>query len=183
MKHSLPGIKTTLPAKQWHLSETGRFRCNLLAEKISPYSPDTIVSSPEPKARETAQIVADNFHLSVDVVHGLREHNRDNYLWAKKEEFEQDVANFFKFPHLLVMGQETADQAHNRFVAAINSVIEKYPVGNIVVIAHGTVITLFVSRLFELEAFTFWERLGMPSFVVLSLPQWELVTVVEDVEA
>jgi hypothetical protein len=30
--------------------------------------------------------------------------------------------------------------------------------------------------------FSFWQRLGLPSFVVLSLPKMELVTVVENIE-
>jgi hypothetical protein len=49
------------------------------------------------------------------------------------------------------------------------------------VIAHGTVITLFVAYYMGLPALPLWQRLGLPSFVVLTLPGCGLAEVVEDV--
>jgi broad specificity phosphatase PhoE len=184
VKHSLPDIIPTVPAHQWHLSEVGRLRCQALAEKIVGYSPKVIVSSNEPKAVETAQIVAN--HLSqastCQIIAGLHEHDRSNVEWQSEEQFEVQVAEFFRHPHTLVMGQETATQAYERFAHAVASVIKSYPHSNIAVVAHGTVITLLVARAVGLEPFSFWKRLGLPSFVVLSLPKMEWVTVVENIE-
>jgi broad specificity phosphatase PhoE len=60
------------------------------------------------------------------------------------------------------------------------------PVGNVIVIAHGTVIALFVAyytSLPVLPLLPLWRRLGLPSFVVLTLQGFGLVVeVVEDVE-
>lgn len=57
----------------------------------------------------------------------------------------------------------------------------RHPVGNIIIVAHGTVITLFVSRRAGLEPFPFWKRLALPSFVVLSLPDQAVESVVDDI--
>lgn len=172
-----------LPANQWHLSQAGRNRCKPLAVKVAYYSPDVIVASVEPKAAETAQIVAAHLNRTYHIVEGLHEHDRSNLDWVDKQQFEAQVAEFFKHPQALVMGKETANQAHERFARTITSLIERYPYTNIAVVAHGTVITLFVARAVGLEPFLLWQRLGLPSFVVLSLPGLELTTVVESVEA
>jgi hypothetical protein len=43
------------------------------------------------------------------------------------------------------------------------------------------VIALFVAQHTRLPALPLWQRLGLPSFVVLTLPEFGLVEVVEDV--
>jgi broad specificity phosphatase PhoE len=56
------------------------------------------------------------------------------------------------------------------------------PAGNVIVIAHGTVIALFVAYCTSLPVLPLWRRLGLPSFVVLTLPGFGLVVeVVADV--
>ncbi len=49
---------------------------------------------------------------------------------------------------------------------------------NIVVVSHGTVMSLFVSRHNPIEAFTFWQKLEMPAYLVLSTPHYKLLDVV-----
>ncbi len=39
VKHSLPEIVPALPANEWRLSEGGRPRCRVLAERLAAYSP------------------------------------------------------------------------------------------------------------------------------------------------
>lgn len=108
VKHALPEIIPALPANQWHLSEVGRAQCTALAGQLGTYAPAALVSSSEPKALETAHLVAQRMHTSVQVVDGL-----------------------------------------------------------------------YVARATGLEPFTLWKRLGLPSFVVLTFPQYEIIRVVE----
>jgi broad specificity phosphatase PhoE len=182
IKHSLPEIIPSLPAHQWHLSEMGRFRCKALAEKIAGYSPDVIVSSIEPKAVQTAQLVANHLNQTFQIIEELHEHDRSNVEWRSTSQFEAQVAEFFQRPQTLVMGKETAVQAYERFAKAVASMMREYPHHTIAIIAHGTVITLLVARAVGLEPFTFWKRLGLPSVVVLSLPKMDLVRVIENID-
>ncbi len=80
------------------------------------------------------------------------------------------------------MGNETADEAHARFAAAVEAVCARHSARNIMVVAHGTVITLLVARRAGLEPFPFWKRLGLPSFVALSLPDHAMQTVCDHIE-
>lgn len=181
VKHSLPEVIPAIPASQWRLSPRGRTRCKTLAEKLMPYSPDVIVSSIEPKAVETAQLIAGQMDKPFHTCEGLHEHDRTDVEFLGREQFESRVQDFFRHPDELVMGRETAHQARDRFSHALTSVTAKYPDKSIAVVAHGTVITLFVETLTGLEPYQFWKKLDLPSFVVFSLPGYKLVTTIESV--
>ncbi len=181
VKHSLPEMIPTIPAKQWKLSNEGQLRCKRLAEKLASYSPEIVISSTEPKAIETAQNIARHMGTSFRTLEGLHEHDRAGVGFLHREQFESRVHELFEHPDELVMGAETANQARERFTNALLSIETEYPDQNIVVVAHGTVITLFVEEVTGLEPFPFWRKLDVPSFVVLSLPGHELITVMESV--
>jgi broad specificity phosphatase PhoE len=181
VKHSLPAVIPTIPAKEWTLSKAGQIRCKALAERLASYSPEIVISSVEPKATETAQIIARRLQTPVHTFVGLHEHDRTGVEFLGKEQFKTRVNDFFIRRDELVLGRETAHQAYERFSKALASVERKYPKKNIVVVSHGTVITLFVERVSDLDVFSFWRNLDLPSFVVLSLPQHSLVTTVESI--
>jgi broad specificity phosphatase PhoE len=167
IRHGRPQIDPFMPAREWALSEEGRRLCRPLADKLALYEPDVIVSSTEPKAVETARIVAEHLSRPFEVVEGLHEHDRSNVPFYAPQVFEQRVASFFQQSTELVFGRETAAQARERFSHAMKGVLEKYADGNVAVVAHGTVITLFVAAHVEIEPFAFWKGLGIPSLVVM----------------
>ena len=91
------------------------------------------------------------------------------------------MADFFARPVCLVLGSETGADAHARFATALDRVIETYPRGNLAVVTHGTVISLFVSKATGTDPLSFWQRLQLPALVVLSLPEFRLLDVEEEV--
>jgi broad specificity phosphatase PhoE len=97
------------------------------------------------------------------------------------EAFQAAVKHFFEAPDQLVFGEETADEAYARFARAVTHMRTHYPQKTVIIITHGTVISLFVSRLFELAPYPFWAHLTLPSFVVLEHPPWQLQNVVKDI--
>lgn len=181
IKHSLPEIRETIPAREWRLSEEGRGRCKSLAELIRPYSIQQVVSSLEPKAIETGQLLAGFIETPFSTCEGLHEHDRTNGPFLVRREFEEKVALFFEKSSELVMGGETADEAHSRFQKAVQKLLSSFPNTNLAVVAHGTVISLYVSRLIGIDPFPLWKQLGLPSFVALSLPKYHLMGVTERV--
>ena len=171
VRHSISQTDPNKPAAQWGLSEEGRQRCRPLAEQLVPYRPDIIITSTETKAQETGRLVAEILNLPVQTAPNLHEHERGNVGWfASKADFEAQVGRFFAEPGELVFGEETADQSHHRFAQAVAEVVGRYPEQNIVIVTHGTVLSLFISRSAGLDSFSFWQRLDMPAYVVISLP-------------
>ncbi len=181
VRHSLPHIDPQIPARQWRLSETGRTRCLPLARDLEAHQPTRIVSSLEPKAIETGQIVAERLGLPFNTYEGLHEHDRSNVDFMDKADLNSSVARLFQRPDQMVYGKETADQAHFRFAGMVAEVMQLYGEGNIAIVAHGTVIALFVARAAGIEPLPVWKRLGLPSFAVLSLPGPRLITVNEGI--
>lgn len=169
VKHSLPKIIEDLPAREWRLSEEGRSRAKRLAEQLMQYQPEVIVSSMELKAQETAEIVARNYNLTFNTVEGLHEHDRSDVSYLSPEQLRTSVRKFFQNPDKLVFGKETADQVHARFYRAVHSVLYKHERKTVVVVSHGTAISLFVSRLTGSSDFDLWNMLGLPSFIAMDL--------------
>ena len=163
VRHSRPGIEPDRPASSWRLNDVGRRRAGLLAARVRDLSPAVVWSSREPKAVETAEVVAVAFGVPVRTTDGLEEHHRDNVpYFPTVEEFEAAVGRLFEQPGELVLGTETADQALRRFTAAIDRVIEAGQ-ADTVVVTHGTVMTLYVASVAGVEPVGLWRRLDTPS--------------------
>ncbi|MCG8349723.1 MAG: phosphoglycerate mutase family protein [Chloroflexales bacterium] len=167
IKHSLPLIDPNAPAAEWELSVEGVRRCARLADALTAYLPAVLVSSPKPKAHATAANLAERLNLSVTTVAGLGEQHRRTAPFLTDAAFCAAMQTFFALPDELVFGEETADAAYTCFAAALESLLEHYPQDNLLVVAHGTVISLYVSRRTHGEAFALWRQLGLPSFIVL----------------
>jgi broad specificity phosphatase PhoE len=164
------------------LSDEGRTRAAVLAEYLHPYHPQRVITSIEPKAAETGKIIAPKLQIPFSTTPNLHEHERSHVPFLGREWFEAQVRELFLSPNRLIFGDETADQTHYRFASAIDNLLSQYPSQNIAVVTHGTVLTLYVSRLTKREPFSFWKHLGLPAFVVLSLPDRQLINVVNEIE-
>ena len=169
VKHSVPEIIESLSAHEWKLSEEGRAYAARLADVLTAYQPEVIVSSNEPKAKETAEIIAKSTQLNVSLVENLHEHDRGNVPYLSRERFHALIREFFQKPDTPVFGEETANQAHKRFSDAVHSVLKFHTDKTVAIVAHGTVISLYVSRLTGISDFRLWNELGLPSYIVLDL--------------
>ena len=171
VKHTKPVLDAALPAHSWQLSPEGRESCLRLAEWLKAYAPHRIFTSQETKAAETGHLVAQRLGLPCESFPGLHEHERPQPGLSSLEAFHANVRLLFDRPSEIVFGSESADQAYARFSSAIDGLLEKWgkQAGALVVVAHGTVISLFVSRRCGLEPFPLWQSLGLPSAVVIDL--------------
>ena len=169
VKHSIPEIEEARPANTWKLSKEGQLRAQRLAEQLESFEPEVILSSNEPKAKETAEIVAGRLQLDTQVDPDLHEHDRGNERYLAHDTFQASIREFFQKPDELVFGRETATQAHARFYRAMHSILNEHTNRTIIIVTHGTVISLFVSRLTGSSDLELWKKLGLPSFVAMDL--------------
>jgi broad specificity phosphatase PhoE len=167
VRHAAPEIKPDIPASAWPLSPASYAEARALAVRLAGYEPGILASSPEQKAIETAQAMAEVFRLSVTIDNQLAEHSRKNIGFLPRDDFDSAMARFFAEPTRRVFGDESGDEAHGRFAAATIRHCDATAAGSIVVVAHGTVIALVVARRFGLDAPTCWRRIGLPCAVVI----------------
>lgn len=177
VRHAAVRIDPTIPSHQWPLTAAGRSTTHQLAHRLKPYQPDCIITSEELKAQATGTALADVLHLPTKAVPGLQEHDRRGAPFLEsKADFETAVANFFAHPDELVFGRETAVQATARFTQAVNREIEANRDATLAIVAHGTVLTLFICQHNpELSPWQFWQSLTMPCAFILTLPEMKLM--------
>ena len=104
VRHALPCIDPSLPARAWRLSEEGRQRSRILAGRLSKFQPAAVYSSVEPKAVETAEIVAAECRQPVVIVPDLHEHDRRNVGFLDDQAFEAAIRRLFRSPDERVVG-------------------------------------------------------------------------------
>jgi broad specificity phosphatase PhoE len=139
---------------------------------------DLLVSSEEPKAIETAQLVAARLRIDTATAPDLDEHRRP----FLADGFEVAIERFFAQPGERVFGDETANEARARFAEAVNAVLRDHRDGRIGIVAHGTVIALYAAPYFHTGAAALWKRMQHPSFVVLDTDEGTGLRIVDEVE-
>lgn len=179
IRHSQSQIIPGLPARQWPLSEEGRRRCTLLAEKLAHWQPDRLVASVEPKAAQTGQIVAEALGIPFESAPNLHEHERNRAEFSDQATFLARIEALFAHPDECVFGDERSSQALARFKRAVADVLAAHPTETIAIVAHGTVLALFAAQAANQDAFAFWQRLGQPALIVFDLPEMTLNAVEE----
>lgn len=110
-KHSPPQICRDAPPPSWRLSEEGRERGLRLAESVSARNVGRVVSSTEPKAIETAEVISRRVGLEVEGREGLHEHELAGEWFDDRKAFDEAVVRFFERPEERVLGRETAVEA------------------------------------------------------------------------
>ncbi len=176
VRHAAPELQPERPSSQWRLSEVGRAQCQPLSAELARYLPATLLSSREPKAAQTAALLADFWGLEAIQHEGLHEQRRENTpFFATRAAFMEAVVQIFRQPDEIVFGTESGRQALLRFDAAIQQILAAYPDGNVIVVAHGTVIALFLAHYTGLDAEQFWRGFRLAGHVVLEIPGFGLV--------
>jgi len=143
--------------------------------RLSMYHIRAIVTSSEPKAIATGRALGAELAVESRPATDLHEHERGiNDFVADQAAFEQRLGRFFRDPDEHVWDRESAREAQSRFAGAIGAVLQQHTRGNVAIVAHGTVITLFVALHNHIDPLAFWRGLGMPACVVLELPMFRL---------
>jgi broad specificity phosphatase PhoE len=175
VRHSISDAQPDKPAASWGLTPEGVAHCRSLAHKLATYQPNRIFASVEPKASHTAALIAAQLSMVWTAAAGLHEHDREGEPFTSQAEFQQRVADFFARPDELVMGRETAGQAQTRFVTAVQNLVAQHPGNTLLVVTHGTVMTLFTSYYNPIAPIPFWQSLQMPDYRRYALPGFKLM--------
>ena len=160
VRHSVPEVDPASPAAEWRLSEDGRARCERLGLQVGSYRPERLLSSPEPKALETAELIAPRLELKVEVEDDLCEHARRTLPFLPRAEFLERMRELFARPDDVVVGEESAREARARFAAVVDALDRPAAV-----VTHGTVIALYLAGDDPDGGFGFWKTLEMPTVI------------------
>jgi len=179
IRHSTTEPTADMESRFWPLTDRGLLRSADLANHLRDFNIQTIFTSTQGKAIRTGELIAEKLGLAVEEpISAFDEHDRRGApFFDNPADFQARVANFFTHPSELVHGNETAFDTRGRFTGGLYEVLDQTPNGTIAIVSHGTVLALFLAGCTGGDGFEMWQeiqRLGMPSFCVLSLPDLAL---------
>ena len=155
--------QTALPVETWPLSELGRQQAQRLADLPFWQNVHIICASVEPKAFQTAQIVAARRDLPVEPVFDLRELRRPGNLVG---DYESAVRQALENPTTSVNGWEPAGEAQTRIVTAIERVLMLHEDKTLAVVSHGLALTLYLAYLTDTQPTSdLWHSLPFASAI------------------
>jgi broad specificity phosphatase PhoE len=174
IKHARPLVDPAKSSELWDLSEEGRTQAKTLAAQLANQSLASVISSEEPKARQTAEILSGELEIPMETAADLHEHDRRNVPHMRSSKFISNVELFFRRHDQLVLGRESADAALARFERAVQNVLNSQADQNVAIVSHGTVIALFIEKHSDRNGFQVWREMSLPSFAIFDLPETQL---------
>ena len=165
VRHGRSLVDPDAPPHTWPLDPAGHADVHALRTSGRLPRVATWFSSPEVKARETADLLTD---APVTVVGDLAEHRRGVHWFESGEEFVAAVRSAVERPDdRVVLEWEPVSVTRERVVRAVRALRAAHR-GDLVLVGHGTAWTVLVAALTgtapDLAA---WERLAMPDLWVV----------------
>jgi len=108
---------------QWGLSQDGRRRLDRVAREPWAQTLSAISCNTETKARETAEALAAIRGVHIREDHELGENDRSATGFLRPPEFEATADEFFSNPDVSIRGWETARDAQERILRAVDRAI------------------------------------------------------------
>lgn len=140
-------IDPDVPVDRWVLSERGQARLLRLLESSWVAAISRIVSSEEPKARQTAEALAASRGLPVETRPGIGEIDRSATGFLLPDDHELVADACFAQPTVSARGWERAIDAQARIVTALADLFVEDQPGDVAIVGHGGVGTLWFCHL------------------------------------
>ena len=166
IRHSIPEVDPSRPASEWPLNEEGIERCEDIASRLERFLPAVMFSSPETKAKETAQHIGLCIGIDFSVREDLREHRRPA-AFLPQSEFRENIRGLFASPDRIVYGSESSHDVAARLESEIRRALFIHTGQNILMVTHGTAMTGFTSRNTDTDAYSLWQSLDLPALYSL----------------
>ena len=149
LTHPEVEIDPEVPVPRWSLSSTGLRRMRSLMGTPWVKGIGSAFSSTEQKALDGARILAEELGLVVSSMEELGENDRSSTGYLPPEAFDSMAQAFFDRPTERVKGWESAQEAQERIVRAIDAVCTRarHEAGDVALVSHGGVGTLLLCAL------------------------------------
>ena len=132
------------------LTDLGRKQANLVADRLSTYPIETIISSTMSRAQETAQIIANRINKEIEFSDLFVERRRPSEQIGKPKddlialESQRLIEENFLTPDYYYSDEENFTDLKNRASQMLNFVAER-PEENILVVGHGYIMRLVLA--------------------------------------
>jgi len=157
IRHAMPQVTRGTSAPLWTLGESAREDCVLLAHALPKDVAPTVYTSPEPKAAETAAVIALRLGLQTTRDARLSEVDRPP-VWD--EDYRSMVLRYLESGEQ--PGWEPVASVRARFSAAVDEALAADPKGDVIVSNHGIALSLYAASITAIDLREFWRQLTFP---------------------
>ncbi|MBA4182039.1 MAG: hypothetical protein C0506_15725 [Anaerolinea sp.] len=157
VRHAMPEVVQGVSSTLWWLGESAREDCVLLAHALPDGLTDPMYSSTEPKAAETAAVIALRRGLRVEHDAAFAEVDRpttwdEDYQAAAREYLTRGERP----------GWEPAHQVLARFTAGVQRAMAATGAGDLLVANHGMALSIYAASVGSINLVPFWGALTFP---------------------
>jgi broad specificity phosphatase PhoE len=160
ISHPQVAVDPAVDVTRWGLSEQGRARARLMTTRPWVAGIRRIVTSEETKALETAAVLAAALGVDVEPRPETGEIDRSAAGFLPPSEFEAVADACFARPDESARGWERAIDAQRRIVDALADVVADEAAGDVAVVGHGGVGTLWYCHLAGVPIARRWDQPG-----------------------
>lgn len=153
LRHFQTEVDPETPVSEWTLSEEGKDRLQKFLERELP-EVDAILTSPEPKACNTAEKILEQIGEEVIVIEELREVDRSRRGFIEDHSEYEETAREYLQNEFPKTGWEPKSKVENRIKAFIEQ-LEEMGYDRVLVVGHG----LYFSVLLGDDLYFFWRDL------------------------
>lgn len=159
VRHAMAVLDDGVHPSEWHLDDAGRAAAWIWAGRLEIGAGiGALVSSTEPKARETAEAIAERWSATVDQDPRLREAQRP---WIGP--------GYRAIAHRYLRGEQPAGwephaEVAARIAAAVREALARAGDGPVVVVSHGLALAVHLGDRLgaDFDRESFWSRLAFP---------------------
>jgi len=162
LRHAKTKIDKSIPISDWILTKEGLREAKNIVNIPEFQDTNVIISSGEKKAHDTVRPLAKKLNKKIIQINELNELKRFNGETLTSEEYEKMKVKIFKDLDYTDHGWETSKHALNRFKKAVEKIDKKYENKKVLIVTHGTVMTLYFASLQNKldELMKRWKNLG-----------------------
>lgn len=162
LRHAKTKVDNTLPIADWFLTDDGVKHAKEVSSDPIFDDVDLIFASTERKAVDTAKPITERLGKEIIQVENLGEIKRPNAEKITLEEYKRLKSIVFSDFDKSESGWETVNRALSRFSKAVEEIDRKYENKVILIVAHGTVMSLYFANIQGKmdELFSRWKSLG-----------------------
>ncbi len=147
LRHAETKKDPNIQVSKWVLTREGEKESEDLARKGFFDDVDVIICSAEHKAYQTASPIAKKLRKTIIKEKELNELDRDKGKVLPKEEYDKVKTKILEDLDYASHGWETSRHALNRFRQAVEKIDNKYSYKKILIVSHGTVMSLYFAYL------------------------------------
>jgi len=162
LRHAETAVEPSQPAREWRITTEGLRQTQELAKSDVFRNIEGIIHSSEQKARQTADVFAEQLNVDLYELSEFDELRRQKAESLSKSEYRFLVRETLTNWERNVPNWESGAEALRRFAEAVKRIDIMFYSRNILVVSHGLVLTLYFCQLRNFQSIAFERWTQMP---------------------